>query len=264
MSEPIPKPELVKPEFAPKKEKLLFSSVSGGYAAFRPTYPPELLEYLGGLPQQRLVAWDAGCGSGQLSLPLAQHFKQVIATDASPEQVAKAHSHERIRYGVGTAESSGLAADSVDLVVAAQAAHWFDLPRFYAEAKRIGRPGSVIVLISYGNLEMDGFLHDLIRVFTFATLKDHWPAERNFVNDGYASLPFPFEERQPPALAIVKGLSREALLGYINTWSSVSDLRRKGKSEIFTKFEAQLKELWGEEPVREVRWPISMRVGNIR
>ncbi|HUR37778.1 MAG TPA: class I SAM-dependent methyltransferase [Terriglobales bacterium] len=246
------------------KEKLHFGPVSGGYAAFRPTYPPELLEYLGGLPQQRNVAWDVGCGSGQLSLPLAQHFKQVIATDASPEQVAKAQSHERIRYGVGSAEASNIPPDSVDLVVAAQAAHWFDLQRFYNEVRRVGRPGSIVALISYGNLEMDGFLHDLIRVFTFATLKDHWPAERNFVNDGYASLLFPFEERQPPPLAIVKNLSREALLGYIHTWSSVSDLRRKGKAENLTKFEAQLKELWGEEKEREVRWPISMRVGNIR
>jgi SAM-dependent methyltransferase len=238
--------------------------VAGGYAAFRPSYPPELLEYLGGLPQQRLVAWDVGCGSGQLSLPLAQHFKQVIATDASPDQVAKAQSHERIRYSVAPAEATNIPADTVDLVVAAQAAHWFDLPRFYAEARRVGRPGSIIALISYGNLEMDGFLHDLIRVFTFATLKEHWPAERNFVNDGYASLPFPFEERQAPPLAIVKDLSREALLGYIHTWSSVSDLRRKGKADVLAKFESQLKELWGEEPVREVRWPISMRVGSIR
>ena len=96
--------------------------MAGSYATYRPTYPPELLEYLGGLPQQRLVAWDCGCGSGQLSVPLAQHFKQVIATDASPEQVAKAQSHERIRYAVVPAEASGIAADSVDLVVAAQAA----------------------------------------------------------------------------------------------------------------------------------------------
>lgn len=258
MSEPLPKPELV------KKDRLLFSGVAGGYAAFRPTYPPELTEYLGGLPQQRLVAWDVGCGSGQLSIPLAQHFKQVIATDASPEQVAKAPSHERVRYGVAPAEVSGITADTVDLVVAAQSAHWFDLPRFYHEARRVGRPGSIIALISYGNLEMDGFLHDLIRVFTFATLKEHWPAERNFVNDGYASLPFPFEERQPPALAIVKDLTRDALLGYIHTWSSVTDLRRKGKADVLAKFEAQLKELWGEQKEREVRWPISMRVGNIR
>lgn len=245
-------------------DKLHFNPVAGAYAAYRPTYPAELLEYLGGLPQQRLVAWDCGCGSGQLSIPLAQHFKQVIATDASAEQVAKAPSHERVRYAIAPAEASGIAADSVDLVVAAQAAHWFDLPRFYAEARRVGRPGSVIVLISYGNLEMDGFLHDLIRVFTFATLKAYWPPERSFVDDGYASLAFPFEERQPPALNIVKDLSRDALLGYIHTWSSVSNLRRKGKSDVLSKFETQLKELWGEEKTREVRWPISMRVGNIR
>ncbi|HUQ50533.1 MAG TPA: class I SAM-dependent methyltransferase [Terriglobales bacterium] len=243
------------------KMKSHFGPVADAYAAFRPHYPPELLEYLGGLPQRREVAWDCGCGSGQLSLPLAQHFKQVIASDVSAEQVARAQSHERIRYVIAPAEASGLASGSVDLVVAAQSAHWFELPRFYTEARRVGRAGSIIVLISYGNLEMDGFLHDLIRVFTFTTLKGHWPAERNFVNDGYASLPFPFEEKQPPELAIVKPLTREALLGYIHTWSSVNNLKKKGESKVLETFEAQLKELWGAQEKREVRWPISMRVG---
>jgi len=245
-------------------EKLHFNPVAGQYAAYRPTYPPELAEYLAGLPQARDVAWDAGCGSGQLSLPLASHFKQVFATDASPEQVAKAPSHERVRYSVAPAETSGLAADSVDLIVAAQAAHWFDLTRFYAEARRVARPGAFIALITYGNLEMDGFLHDLIRVFTFTTLKGFWPAERSFVDDGYASLPFPFDERHPPQLAMVKELSREALLGYIHTWSSVSNLKRKGMSDVLQKFEQQLKEMWGEAETREVRWPLSMRVGRVR
>lgn len=244
-------------------KKLHFNPVAGAYAAYRPIYPPELLEYLGGLPQRRELAWDCGCGSGQLSIPLAQHFKKVVATDASPEQMAKAQSHERVRYVVASAEASGIAAGSVDLVVAAQAAHWFDLPKFYAEARRVGQVGSIIALISYGNLEMDGFLHDLIRVFTFTTLKGHWPAERNFVNDGYASLPFPFEEKRPPELAMVKSLSREALLGYIHTWSSVSNLKKQGDPGVLTRFEAQVKELWGEVKEREVRWPISMRVGNI-
>jgi SAM-dependent methyltransferase len=246
------------------EEKLHFNPVAGAYAVYRPIYPPELADYLAALPQRRQVAWDAGCGSGQLSIPLARKFEQVIATDASPEQVARAQSHERIRYAVAPAEATNIPANSVDLVVAAQAAHWFDLNRFYAEAKRVGRAGSFIALITYGNLEMDGFLHDLIRVFTFATLKGFWPPERSFVDDGYASLQFPFEEREPPALAIVKELSREALLGYIHTWSSVSNLRRKGNSEVLAKFEAKLKELWGDEPTREVRWPISMRVGSIR
>ena len=246
------------------KDKLHFNPVAGGYAAFRPSYPPELVDYLVSLPQRRQAAWDVGCGSGQLSVPLARKFDQVYATDASPEQVTRAPSHERVRYSVAPAEASGLAAESVDLVVAAQAAHWFDLPRFYGEARRVGRAGSFIVLITYGNLEMDGFLHDLIRVFTFATLKEYWPPERSFVDDGYASLAFPFEERQPPPLAIVKALTREALLGYIHTWSSVSNLRRKGNGEVLSKFEAQLKELWGEEKTREVRWPISMRVGSLR
>jgi len=138
VSDPAPKPELV------RKDKLHFNPVAGASAAYRPTYPPELLEYLGGLPQQRNVAWDCGCGSGQLSIPLAQHFKQVLATDASPEQVTRAPSHERVRYSVAPAEACGIPSDTVDLVVAAQAAHWFDPVATAREFLRVLRPGGAV------------------------------------------------------------------------------------------------------------------------
>ena len=58
--------------------------------------------------------------------------------------------HPRVEYRVAPAERSGLPDAAVDLVTLALAAHWFDLPRFYAEVRRVGRPRTAIALISSG------------------------------------------------------------------------------------------------------------------
>ena len=126
-----------------------FSQVAAGYAAHRPVYPLELVQRLAALALTPELAWDAGCGSGQLSRQLADRFQRVVATDASAAQIAAAPAHPRIEYRVARAEASGLRARSVDLCVAAQAAHWFDLDRYYSEVRHVSRPGGVIALVTY-------------------------------------------------------------------------------------------------------------------
>src|SRR5579872_6222807 len=78
-----------------------FSALAAQYAAFRPTYPPELFAYLAGSCVHRRLAWDVACGNGQASGPLADHFDAVVATDASAEQIGAAAAHSRITYRVG-------------------------------------------------------------------------------------------------------------------------------------------------------------------
>src|SRR5438034_4049730 len=74
-----------------------FSDVAAAYAAHRPTYPAALVDLLAESAPRRDLAWDAGCGSGQLSVLLAERFARVIATDASPEQIAHAAPHRTWR-----------------------------------------------------------------------------------------------------------------------------------------------------------------------
>src|SRR5207247_362245 len=81
------------------------------------------------------LAWDSGCGSGQLSVLLAGSFARVVATDASPEQIARAAVHPKVEYRCTRAEASGLPERVADLATAAQAVHWFDLPAYYAEVR---------------------------------------------------------------------------------------------------------------------------------
>src|SRR6516162_2463674 len=132
-----------------------FSPLASVYAEFRPTYPDALLDHVAGLCAQRGGAWDCACGSGQATIALAERFDRVVATDASAKQVAGAPPHPRVSYRVAPAEESGLEAESMDLVAVAQAAHWFDLTRFYAEVQRVLRAGGVLAIWSYGPLHVE-------------------------------------------------------------------------------------------------------------
>ena len=123
--------------------KDLFSTHSAAYAAHRPTYPAALVDWLAAQCPARDAALDVGCGSGQLSALLADRFRSVIGIDASAAQLAQAEKRANVDYRVAPAEHTGVADRCVDLVTAAQAAHWFDRPAFYAEAKRVGRKDAV-------------------------------------------------------------------------------------------------------------------------
>src|SRR5262245_41151760 len=130
-----------------------FSGLAARYAAYRPHYPPQLVDLLADRCERRDVAWDVGCGSGQLSVALAGRFAHVIATDPAQAQLDQAEPADRVEYRCATAEASGLPDACADLVVAAQSAHWFDWPRFVAEAGRVARPGALVALVTYRNSE---------------------------------------------------------------------------------------------------------------
>lgn len=241
-----------------------FSTRSGDYAAYRPTYPRALVDYLADLCRRTDLALDAGCGTGQLSVLLADRFNRVIATDASAQQVAKAQTHERVEYRVARAEQSGLAAASADLITAAQAAHWFDLDAFYADVRRVGKPGAVLALITYGVIEAEPDIDPLIRRFYKDVVGPYWPPERRHVEEGYRSFAFPFEEWTAPPLAIEVQWQASDLIGYVDTWSAVRGLEKAQGREPMEEFQRELQALWGEPQRRRlIRFPLSLRVGRL-
>jgi SAM-dependent methyltransferase len=241
-----------------------FSSRSADYAVYRPTYPASVVDYLASLCGGTELALDVGCGSGQLSVLLAARFGRVIATDASAQQVAKAEPHPRVEYRVAAAEASGLADRSVDLITAAQAAHWFDLPAFYAEARRIGKPGGVLALITYGVLEADPEINPVVQHFYKDVVGPYWPPERRHVEEGYRSFDFPFAEIAAPPLAITVHWRAADLIGYTDTWSAVRGAEKAlGRSPVVA-FRQSLAEAWGDlEQRRTIRFPLSFRVGRL-
>lgn len=242
-----------------------FDQGGGAYARYRPDYPDALAAALAALGPARRLAVDVGCGNGQFTRRLAAHFDAVMGVDPSADQLAHAEDDPGIAYRCAPAEALPVEDGSTDLVTAAQAAHWFDLPAFYAEAQRIVAPGAAIALISYGVARLDpGPINDRLAHFHDCDVGPYWPAERHMVENGYADMPFPFAPIAVPALAIHHEWTAQQLLGYVGTWSAVRRAREAGRADKLTGFAADLIHLWGDpEQERSIIWPISVRAGRL-
>ena len=120
-----------------------FAFASAAYASFRPDYPEELFSWLRTSTPRRDRAWDCGTGTGQAAIALARHFDQVVATDASPSQLASAAAVDHVHYAAMAAEAAALGTATIDLVTVAQALHWFDVRKFFGEVDRVLKPDGV-------------------------------------------------------------------------------------------------------------------------
>jgi SAM-dependent methyltransferase len=242
----------------------LFSGVADGYAAYRPAYPASLVQLFAELAPAHDLAWDAGCGSGQLSVGLTQRFTRVIATDVSVEQLARASRHPRVEYRRAGAEASGIPPGSVDLAVAAQAAHWFDLPAYYAEVRRVSRPDALIALVTYGLMRVGPDIDAIIDRFYADILGPYWPPERRHVESGYSSLAFPFVELATPPLEMRVEWTLRHVLGFVNTWSAVRGLERERGAVMLEQFGRDLAGAWGAADTRRpVKWELAVRLGRV-
>lgn len=235
-----------------------FSTIATRYATYRPLYPPALVDALADRTHPG-TAWDVGCGSGQLSVALAARFERVIATDPAQAQLAAAVAHPRVEYRCSPAEASGLPDASVDLAVAAQAAHWFDWPRFVVEVGRVARPGALIALISYGNLDLDGPVGVELRRYR-DIVAPYWPPERVHVDNGYRDLALPWPAVEAPAIEMTATWTRDELLGYIQTWSATVRLvEREGRAPVIEMCE-RVGAAWPDGETRTIRWPLAIRL----
>lgn len=240
-----------------------FSRQAQGYTQFRPRYPRALFQYLGSLVSRRQRAWDCGCGNGQAAAGLAEMFDEVIATDPSARQIAEAEPMARVTYLVATAEDCPLESRSIDLITVAQALHWFDLPRFYAEVRRVGRSASVLAAWCYGLATISPQVDRAIWHLYEDILGPYWPPERKLIEERYASLPFPFEELTAPPMALVAQWNLQELLGYLETWSSVQRYIQRHGANPLDLVKADLAAAWGEVSTQAIRWPLYMRVGRV-
>jgi SAM-dependent methyltransferase len=124
-----------------------FGSRAEAYASYRPSYPSEAIDavFEGLGDPAALSLADVGAGTGIASRLFADRGAHVVAIEPNAEMRAAAADHPRVDWQEGTAEATGLAARSVDIVVACQAFHWFAHPLVMNEFRRIARRRAAIL-----------------------------------------------------------------------------------------------------------------------
>lgn len=243
----------------------LFSRQSKLYAEYRPTYPDALFAWLANEAPSTALAWDCATGTGQAAHGLAAHFSQVVATDASENQIAHAPQHERIEYRVMNAEQVALADSSVDVITVAQALHWFDLESFYREVRRVLKPGGLIAAWCYHLNRIDPAIDAILHRYYFEIVYPYWDPRALHIPAHYATLDFPFDEIETPAFYAETQWTMESALGYMASWSATLKYRDVEHKDPLDLIRADLRAAWGEPTqVRKTLWPLYLRVGKVR
>jgi SAM-dependent methyltransferase len=238
-----------------------FSKQAADYAKFRPRYPQNLFDYLGSIAPSRQFAWDCGTGNGQAAVGLASVFDRVIATDASEKQIANAQSRKPIDYRVVPAENSGIESETLDLIMVAQALHWFDLDRFYAEARRVLKPDGILAASAYNLLRVEPIIDHIVNRYYYEVVGPFWPAERKLV-ERFADLSFPFREIGPPKFEMTAQWNLDHLVGYLQTWSSTQRFIAAKGTDPLEQIIDELRTAWGDsQQTRNVTWPLVLRIG---
>ena len=240
-----------------------FSGHAAEYARARPTYPVGLYRWFASITPGHDLAWDAGCGSGQATVALADHYAHVVGTDISPQQLEQAKTHPAVEYRIGDEGTSHQADRSVDLITAAQAAHWFDLPRFFGEARRVLKPGGIVAIWGYGLTRFAPEIDVAVQRFYADVVGPFWPSGREHLDAEYRTLDLPIEQIETPAFLMTVNWDLKAYGEYLETWSAVQRYRKaKGEDPVPTIL-AELRKLWGPQP-RVVSWPLYLRVGRLK
>ncbi len=241
-----------------------FSGISAVYRTARPHYPAALFEWLAGQAPDRQVAWDAGCGNGQASVALAEHFDRVVATDPSAQQIANAEPHPRVEYRVEKSEVSSLPDASVSLVTVAQALHWFDLDRFYAEVRRVAKPGGLFAAWTYDLCSISDAVDPIVNHLYECTVGPYWPPERRHTENGYADLPMPFDMLEVPPLAMSADWTMAQFCAYLRTWSATQRYQAAKGEDPVAAIEPVLAQAWGNpEQPQAIVWPLTVRAGRV-
>ncbi len=243
-----------------------FSAQSDAYRRFRPTYPAALFDFLSRDLPQGAAVWDCATGNGQAAAALSRHAAIVVATDQSGAQLARAATARGVYYAKALAEAAPLARGSMDLVTVAQALHWFDFERFYAEVRRVLKPGGLLAAWTYSFLSVSPQLgaeaDAAIRAFYHDVIGAYWPPERRWVDEHYRTIPFPFTPLPAPEFSIDISWDLDALLGYVSSWSAVQRYKDARGRDPVPALRARLATVFGDPASRRrLAWPLDLRLG---
>jgi SAM-dependent methyltransferase len=239
-----------------------FSHSSAAYRDARPTYPRAVFAWLASASPSCKRAWDCGCGTGQASVLLADHFELVLATDASQSQLDAATPHPNVRYSRALAEESGHEPESLDVCTVAQAAHWFDHDKFAREVRRVLKPHGLLAYLTYGIHHVSPEVDAVLGRYYTEIVGPYWPTERIHVDEHYRNIPFPFQRMAAPDFEIEHLWDAAQLMAYLDTWSATMEYRNKMGSDPREIVWSDFHQAWGDPAeVRRVTWPLTVVAG---
>ena len=239
-----------------------FSNHSEQYAQHRPRYPDEIYAYLASIAPGHSLAWDCGTGNGQAALGLANYFDKVHATDASAEQIRLAYPHDKVDYHVEPAEHVSLDTSSADLVTVAVAIHWFNFDDFYREVRRVLKPDGILAAWTYNLTKISPEIDPLIHQYYSEILNGYWPERIHYLEEGYKTIPFPFEEISPPPFVMEIHWNLIQFSGFLNSWSATQRYKAQKGQHPLEMIWPKLTAAWGkEDEPRLIRWPLHFRIG---
>ncbi len=156
-----------------------FTGKAEAYTKARPSYPEIAIDYIASLAPEGAVFADVGAGTGKLTELIARRGYTVLAVEPNAdmrEQLAiTLQPYPNAKIIVGTAEATTITDNSVDVIICAQALHWFDPDLFRAECKRIGKPGALAIAVYNNTPSNNSITHS--KTSTEAFFKKHTTKE---------------------------------------------------------------------------------------
>jgi len=239
-----------------------FSKQAGVYAKYRPSYPKDLFDFILAHIKNKQTAWDCGTGNGQTAKELATHFKKVFATDISQKQIDNAHETTNIFYSLQPAEQTNFPDNTFDLITVSQALHWFQFDKFYNETKRVAKPGALIAVWTYTLITISPEIDKIITDFDKNTLGQYWDKERKYMEECYATIPFPFNEIKTPVFKIRFEWTLNELEGFLNTWSALQNYMAINHTNPVEDVIKKIRSNFIKEKM-PVAFPVYLRMGQI-
>jgi SAM-dependent methyltransferase len=143
----------------------------------------------------------------------------------------------------------------------AQALHWFELDRFYTEARRVLKSDGVLAASAYNLLHVEPAIDQVVNRYYYEVVGPFWRPERKLVEQ-FADLPFPFHKVDAPKFEMTAQWNLDHLLGYLQTWSSTQRFIAAKGSDPLEQIMDELRSAWGNaNQTRHVLWPLTLRVG---
>ncbi|KAG5637411.1 hypothetical protein H0H81_004669 [Sphagnurus paluster] len=243
------------------------------YSSFRPTYPKKLFQEIFDYHRSEKAAWevavDLGCGTGQATIELKDKFTSVIGIDPSQPMIEAAQAKwrgEPLTFQQGRSEDlrNVLPNDSVDLIISAQASHWFNWDKVWPEVNRVLRGGGSAAFWTYAEFRLSEYPSTTPLITAYAQGQDPIagvgpyferpgrtilenmlvdvpdPTKMQSVRGGlgefkrrYFSGPYYPTHLPPPSPSEVRPVEMKSnmrwrdLLGYFRTWSALQNYHER-------------------------------------